>query len=128
MKLNTTAISLCLALCAASIALAKDNPFDPVFEIMTQERTDPNTGERTTGCRGCHLSADGPVEPYVYFGDTQDEVEYEIVHHEDGELVEGGRDSIIATYLRDGYMPFRGVPWNEQQLELLYLWLDSLKP
>lgn len=128
MRLNTIAFSLCLTFATASMALAQENPFDAVFAIMTQDSVDPNSGERTTGCRGCHINEGGPVNFYTYFGDTQDEVEFEIIHHEDGELVIGGRDSsIIATYLRDGYMPFEGVPWSDEQLELLYVWLDSLK-
>ena len=88
MRLDTFALSLCLTLATPSITLAKDNPFDAVFAIMTQPSVDSNTGQRTTGCRGCHIREDGPLFPYTYFGDTQDQVAQELRTHAGGELID----------------------------------------
>jgi hypothetical protein len=126
MKLSTFIFPLIVAFTAGSAALADGNPFDPVFAIMTLDKDDPITGERTQGCRGCHI---GPckVGDIPYFGDTQDEVEDHLITEDGGELIKGGWDSsIIADYLRSGYMPRGGVPWCPAQLEELHAWLDAV--
>lgn len=61
-----------------------------------------------------------------YFGNTQDEVENTFLTYGDGILIEGGRDSILATFLREGLMPLGGTPWCDAELELLYAWLDTV--
>src|SRR6266851_2029282 len=61
-----------------------------------------------------------------YFGNTQDEVENGIITYDNGRLIDGGRDSILASYLREGVMPPRGAQWTDCQLELVYLWLDAI--
>jgi len=128
MKLPTIIFPLIITFTAGSAALARGNPFDPVFAIMTQDKEDPITGERTQGCRGCHIGP-GPVGEITYFGDTQDEVEDQLINFKEGELIIGGwESSIIALYLRSGYMPFEGVPWCPDQLELLHAWLDLVAP
>ncbi len=113
---------------AGSTAVAGSSCFDPVFAIMTLDKDDPITGERTQGCRGCHIGP-GPVGEIPYFGDTQAEVEDHLVNFKEGELIIGGwESSIIALYLRSGYMPFEGVRWCPDQLELLHAWLDLVAP
>lgn len=128
MKLYTIIFPFIVTFTAAFTALAGSDPFDPVFAIMTLDKDDPITGERTQGCRGCHI-APGPVGEYPYFGCTQAEVEDHLINHKGGELIKGGwESSIIATFLRTGYMPFEGVPWCPEQLELLHAWLDVVAP
>ncbi len=128
MKLPTIIFPLIITFTAGSAALARGNPFDPVFAILTQDKEDPITGERTQGCRGCHLGP-GQVCDIPYFGDTQDQVEDHLINHEDGELIKGGwESSIIATFLRTAYMPLEGVPWCPIQLEELHAWLDVVAP
>jgi len=113
------AISAVLAMGTA--AWAQENPFDPVFEIMTQVR-----GRDSQGCRGCHIVEDPSMAIGPYFGNTQDEVEDTFLTYGDGIYIEGGRDSILATFLREGLMPLGGTPWCDAELELLYAWLDTV--
>lgn len=64
-------------------------------------------GERTNGCRGCHI---GPDASYPYFGDTQEQVESFLRFFDGGAIVIGGWDgSVIASFLRTGFMPLGGV-------------------
>ena len=110
-------------LAVGTTARAQENPFDPVFAVMTQDR-----GPDSQGCRGCHI-CELPCTPIgPYFGNTQDEVENFFLTFGDGFLIEGGRDSILAGLLRDGVMPLGGTPWCDAELELLYAWLESLAP
>ena len=110
-------------LAIATTAWSQENPFDAVFAIMTQEH-----GPDSQGCRGCHIVEDPSMATGDYFGDTQDDVEYTLITFEDGLLIQGGRDSILATFLREGLMPLRGTPWCDAELELLYAWLDTVAP
>ncbi len=64
----------------------------------------------------------------TYFGDMQNEVEDFFLTYQDGILIEGGQDSILAFLLREGEMPLGGVPWCDAELELLYVWLDAVAP
>lgn len=110
------------ALTIAAPAFAQENPFDAVFALMTQDR-----GLNSPGCRGCHIGEEPAFGPY--FGNTQDEVENYFVTFEDGRLIAGGRDSVIARFLRMAIMPPPpGAQWTDCQLELLYLWLDEVAP
>lgn len=111
------------ALAMGTAASAQENPFDPVFEIMTQQR-----GPESQGCRGCHIVEDPSMAIDPFFGNTQDEVEYTLINFEDGILIQGGRDSILATFLQQGLMPLGGTPWCDADLELLYAWLDTVAP
>jgi len=115
------AISVVLAMGTA--ARAQENPFDSVFEIMTQQR-----GRDSQGCRGCHIVEDPSMAIGPYFGNTQDEVENTLITYGDGILIEGGRDGELAVLLRDGVMPLGGVRWCDAELELLYIWLDTVAP
>jgi len=108
-------------LATGTAARAQENPFDPVFAIMTQDR-----GRDSQGCRGCHIVEDPSMAIGPYFGNTQDEVENTFLTYGDGILIEGGRDSILATFLREGLMPLGGTPWCDAELELLYAWLDTV--
>ena len=115
------AISALLAV--GTTARAQENPFDPVFAIMTQDR-----GRDSQGCRGCHIVEDPSMAIGIYFGNTQDEVEDFFLTYGDGILIEGGRDSILAMVLQTGFMPLGGTPWCDAELELLYVWLDTVAP
>ncbi len=112
------AISAVLAIGAT--ASAQENPFDSVFALMTQDRSPDSPG-----CRGCHIVEDPSMAFGPYFGNTQDEVEYELINGE-GMYVAGGRDSMLANFLRDGSMPLDGRMWADKELELLYIWLDTV--
>lgn len=114
-----TAISAVLAV--GTTARAQEDPFDPVFAIMTQDR-----GRDSQGCRGCHIVEDPSMAIGPYFGNTQDEVEYTLITYGDGILIEGGRDGELAFLLREGTMPLGGTRWCDAELELLYVWLDSV--
>jgi hypothetical protein len=115
------AISAVLAMGAT--ASAQENPFDAVFAIMTQQR-----GPDSQGCRGCHIVEDPSMAIGDYFGNTQDEVEDTFIMYQDGILIAGGRNSILATFLREGQMPLGGTRWCDADLELLYAWLDTVAP
>jgi hypothetical protein len=116
-----TGVAISLAWAMGTAASAQENPFDAVFAIMTLDRAPDSPG-----CRGCHVGPKPAIEPY--FGDTQDEVETTLITFGDGEIIAGGRNSIIANFLRDGVMPDFGAQWTDDQLELLYLWLDQVAP
>jgi len=120
---SVAAAAISVGLATGTAALAQENPFDPVFEIMTQQR-----GRDSQGCRGCHLVEDPSMAIGPYFGNTQDEVEDYFLTYGDGILIEGGRDSILATFLREGLMPLGGILWCDAELELLYAWLDTVAP
>jgi len=122
MKSRSVASAIISAVLAVgTTAAAQENPFDPVFAVMTQDR-----GPDSQGCRGCHI-CELPCTPIgPYFGNTQDEVENFFLTFGDGFLIQGGRDSILAGLLRDGAMPLGGTPWCDVDLELLYVWLDSV--
>lgn len=122
--LKTTGLVVAILLTASATARAQNNnPFDAVFAIMTQPR-----GPDSTGCRGCHITEDPADAIFPYFGNTQCEVEYTLITFGDGELIFGGRQSVLASLLREGFMPQGGYPWNDDQLEALYLWLDTVAP
>ena len=122
--LKTTGLVVAILLTASAAARAQnENPFDAVFAIMTQPR-----GPDSTGCRGCHLTEDPADAIGPYFGNTQCEVEYTLITFGDGELIIGGRQSVLAEFLREGLMPLGGTPWSDDQLEALYLWLDTVAP
>lgn len=120
---NVAGTVIWAALAMGTTAYSQENPFDPVFAIMTQDR-----GPDSQGCRGCHIVEDPSMAIGDYFGNTQDEVEDTLITYEDGILIQGGRDSILATFLREGLMPLGGTPWCDAQLELLYAWLDTVAP
>ena len=123
--LKTTGLVVAILLTASTAATAQNNnPFDAVFAIMTQPR-----GPDSAGCRGCHIT-ENPDEAigFPYFGNTQCEVEYTLITFGDGELIIGGRQSVLAQLLHDGLMPQGGTPWSDDQLEALYLWLDTVAP
>ena len=113
---NLTGLSISLFL---GIAPVEQDPFDAVFGVMTQDH-----GTDSPGCRGCHIGEQPAFG--VYFGNAQDEVENFLITYDSGRLIDGGRDSVLATYLREGVMPFNGARWTDCQLEALYAWLDSL--
>ena len=122
MKVRSVAGAAISALLAVgTTARAQENPFDAVFAIMTQQR-----GRDSQGCRGCHIVEDPSMAIGPYFGNTQDEVENTLITYGDGILIEGGRDSELAIFLREGFMPLGGTQWCDAELELLYAWLDSL--
>jgi hypothetical protein len=117
---NATRLAIALLSAMGATSSAQENPFDAVFGLMTQDN-----GPDSPGCRGCHI---GP-EPAIgtYFGDTQDEVEMTFTVDRP-DLIEGGRGSILAGFLRDGLMPQSGALWADGELELLYTWLDQVAP
>ncbi len=119
MTYRMAGVASSFVLSVGATVFAQENPFDAVFVIMTQDR-----GPDSPGCRGCHIGEQPAFGPY--FGNTQDEVENGIITYDNGRLIDGGRDSILASYLRDGVMPFGGAQWTDCQLELLYLWLDAI--
>ena len=119
MTRNVAGVAISFALGFGATAFAQENPFDAVFAIMTQDR-----GRDSPGCRGCHIGEQPAFGPY--FGNTQDEVENGIITYDGGRLIDGGRDSILANYLREGVMPLDGTQWTDCQLELLFLWLDAI--
>ncbi len=117
---SATRVAIALLSAMGATAYAQENPFDAVFALMTQDR-----GPDSPGCRGCHIGP-GPAIG-TYFGDTQDEVEMTFtVDRQD--LIEGGRGSTLASFLRDGLMPLSGSLWTDCELELLYAWLDQVAP
>jgi hypothetical protein len=116
---NALGLAISLVLGADATAPSPENPFDAAFAVMTQDR-----GADSPGCRGCHIGERPAFGPY--FGNTQDEVENGIITYDGGRLVQGGRDSVLASYLRDGVMPLFGAQWTDCQLEALYVWLDSI--
>ncbi len=119
MTCSAIGVAISFVLGVGVTAFAQENPFDAVFAIMTQDRAPDSPG-----CRGCHIGEQPAFGPY--FGNTQDEVENGIITYDNGRLIDGGRDSILASYLREGVMPPRGAQWTDCQLELLYLWLDAI--
>lgn len=120
-RTTTLGVAISFVLGVGATAFAQGNPFDAVFAVMTQDR-----GPDSPGCRGCHIGEQPAFGPY--FGNTQDEVENGIITYDNGRLIQGGRDSILANYLRDGVMPPPGfgAQWTDCELELLYAWLDAI--
>jgi len=112
-------IGVAISLVFGASAPVEQSQFDAVFAVMTQDR-----GIDSPGCRGCHIGEQPAFG--LYFGNAQDEVEDFIITFDNGRLIDGGRDSVLATYLREGVMPFGGAQWTDCQLEALYTWLDSL--
>jgi hypothetical protein len=123
MKASRLALGISLVCSLSTNAFAQDNPFDAVFAIMTQDQ-----GLDSPGCRGCHIVEDPSMAIGPFFGNTQDEVECGLINLEDGQVIAGGRDSLLAYYLREGIMPYAGAQWADDQLELLYTWLDAVAP
>ncbi len=117
--LNAAGLAIATLLGASATTSAQENPFDAVFAIMTQP-----SAPASPGCRGCHIGEAPFIDPY--FGNTQDEVENTLITFGDGELILGGRDSLLAGLIRDGVMPYGGTPWTDDQLQALYVWLDSV--
>jgi hypothetical protein len=117
---SATRVAIALLSAMGATAYAQENPFDAVFALMTQDR-----GPDSPGCRGCHIGP-GPAIG-TYFGNTQDEVEMTFTVDRP-DLIEGGRGSTLASFLRDGLMPLSGSLWTDCELELLYAWLDQVAP
>lgn len=100
-----------------------ENPFDPVWAIMTQDR-----GADSMGCRGCHIGPQPRLRPW--FGDTEEDVlaTLETGISPDGTNVgfvpvEGGRFGSLGSVLHSCFMPFNGTCWGDDELALLDAWL-----
>jgi hypothetical protein len=84
-----------------SAAQAQNDPFDPVWNTMTQP-----AGGDSPGCRGCHIA---PQPGFGrWFGDTRDEVLSYFVDGPGMFLVAGCRNGRLATALGlvEGQPPF----------------------
>ncbi len=120
---SVAGVAISAILAVGTTARSQENPFNPVFAIMTQDR-----GPDSQGCRGCQIVEDPSMAIGIYFGNTQDEVEDFFLTYGDGILIEGGRESVLAILLREGDMPLGGTRWCDAALELLYVWLDTVAP
>lgn len=99
------------------------DPFDPVWDIMTQDR-----GSDSMGCRGCHIGPQPGFGPW--FGDTKEDVRatFETGINPDGDdlgviPVDGGRDGQLGQFLHNNIMPLFGTYWGDDELALLDAWL-----
>lgn len=117
---SATRVAIALFSAVGATTYAQEDPFDAVYALMTQDR-----GPDSPGCRGCHIGPEPAIGPY--FGNTQDEV-LNTFTVDRPDLIDGGRGSILAGFLRDGLMPLGGSLWTNCELELLYAWLDTVAP
>ncbi len=121
-KLGHVTSFIAITAASSSPALAQSDPFDAVWDVITQP-----AAPDSPGCRGCHVGEE-ENPPAPYWGNDRDQVRDSIVF---SGYVEGGRDSYLAARLRSSdpafQMPRDGRPWNDDELAILDAWLVTFE-
>lgn len=117
---NTTPVTGAVGRPASGITPIS-HPFDAVWEIMNRPRADK-------GCVNCHIAPDPRIG--FWFGADKESVLLTLVTGVNpiGDVldvipVEGGRFGLLGNWLRNGFMPLGGAPWDDDDLALLDRWL-----
>ncbi len=119
--LVTRPLTLLFVATAATAVAQNDDPFDPVWAILTQD-----AGAASKGCRGCHVGPE-PVDGISFWGDLDEATARAGI--ESLGLVAGACDSIFSSRLRTAQMPpFPGAPWEEGDFNVLDVWLRTYQP